>query len=57
MTMEDKVLKALATGPKKAGEIAAETGLAKPDVDKTIKALVARGKVDSPKRCYYGVKA
>jgi len=55
--METKVLNALAAGPKKAGEIATETGLAKPDVDKTIKKLVAEGKVDSPKRCYYGIKA
>ncbi len=56
-TMEDKVLKALAAGPKKAGEIAAEAGLAKADVDKAIKKLVAEGKVDSPKRCFYGIKA
>ena len=55
--MEEKVLKALASGPKKAGEIVAETGLAKTDVDKAIKKLVAEGRVDSPKRCYYGIKA
>lgn len=50
--MEDKVLKALAE-PKKAGEVAAETGLDKKDVEKAIKKLVAEGKVESPKRCYY----
>ena len=55
--MEEKVLQALATGPKKAGEIAAETGLSKAEVDKAIKKLAAEGKVDSPKRCYYGIKA
>ncbi len=55
--MEEKVLKALAAGPKKAGEIATETGLPKADVDKAIKKLVAEGKVDSPKRCFYGIKA
>jgi predicted transcriptional regulator len=55
--MEEKVLKALAAGPKKAGEIATETGLGKADVDKAIKKLVAEGKVDSPKRCFYGIKA
>ena len=54
--MEEKVLKAMAAGPKKAGEIATETGLAKADVDKAIKKLVAEGKVESPKRCYYGIK-
>jgi DNA-binding IclR family transcriptional regulator len=55
--MEEKVLKVLAAGPKKAGEIATETGLPKADVDKAIKKLVAEGRVDSPKRCYYGIKA
>ncbi|MDR2912076.1 MAG: transcriptional regulator [Alistipes sp.] len=55
--MEEKVLSALANGPRKAGEIATETGLAKADVDKAIKKLVAEGRVDSPKRCYYGIKA
>ncbi|MDR2891400.1 MAG: MarR family transcriptional regulator [Alistipes sp.] len=55
--MEEKVLNALGAGPKKAGEIVTETGLSKADVDKTIKKLVAEGRVDSPKRCYYGIKA
>lgn len=55
--MEEKVLKALVEGPKKAGEIATEIGLAKADVDKTIKKLVADGKVESPKRCFYGIKS
>jgi DNA-binding MarR family transcriptional regulator len=55
--MEEKVLKALAAGPKKAGDIATETGIAKADVDKIIKKLVAAGRVDSPKRCFYGIKA
>jgi predicted transcriptional regulator len=54
--MEEKVLKALASGPKKAGEIATETGIDKTEVAKVIKKLVAEGKVDSPKRCYYGIK-
>lgn len=53
--MEDKVLKALAE-PKKAGDVATETGLDKKDVDKIIKKLVAEGKVESPKRCFYAVK-
>ena len=41
---------------KKAGEVAEETGLDKKDVDKVIKKLVAEGRVESPKRCYYAVK-
>ncbi|MDR2894505.1 MAG: winged helix-turn-helix domain-containing protein [Alistipes sp.] len=55
--METKVLKALEAGPKKAGEIATETGIDKAEVSKTIKKLVAEGKVYSPKVCYYGIKA
>lgn len=54
--MEEKVLKALANGPMRPGEIAAETGISKDDVAKIIKKLTAEGKVDSPKRCFYGVK-
>lgn len=53
--MESKVLSALAE-PKKAGEVAAETGIDKKEVDKLIKKLVAEGKVESPKRCYYAIK-
>lgn len=55
--MEEKVLNALAGGPKKSAEIATETGLAKADVDKAVKKLIAEGKVESPKRCFYGLKA
>lgn len=54
--MEEKVLKVLAAGPMKAGEVAAATGIDKKEVDKIIKKLVAEGKVDSPKRCFYGIK-
>lgn len=56
--MEEKVLATLkAKGePMKAGEIAEAASMPKADVDKAIKALVKEGKVDSPKRCYYGVK-
>lgn len=56
--MEEKVLSTLtAKGePMKSAEIASESGLDKAAVDKAIKVLVKEGKVDSPKRCYYGVK-
>lgn len=50
--MEDKILKALEK-PMKAGEVAAATGIEKPEVDKAIKKLVKEGKVVSPQRCYY----
>lgn len=53
---EEKVLKALKSGPMKAGEIAEATGLPKTEVDKIIKKLVADGKAESPKRCYYAAK-
>lgn len=52
--MEEKVLQALAQ-PMKAGEVAEATGIDKKDVEKVIKKLVAEGKVESPKRCYYAV--
>lgn len=51
--MEEKVLKALAAGPKKAGDVAAETGIDKAEVAKIIKKLVKDGKAHSPKMCFY----
>ena len=59
MSNEEKVLAAMQKSgvPMKAGEIAEATGIAKPDVDKAIKALVKEGKADSPKRCFYAPKA
>lgn len=55
--MEEKVIKILEEkGAMRAGDIATATGLAKADVDKAIKALVKEGKVESPKRCFYGIK-
>lgn len=56
--MEEKVLAALAAAgqPMKAGEIATAAAIDKTAVDKAIKNLVKEGKVDSPKRCYYGLK-
>lgn len=55
--MENKVLKALASGvAMKAGEIADAAGISKDQAAKVIKKLVANGKVDSPKRCFYALK-
>lgn len=53
--MEEKILKALEK-PMKAGEVAAETGIDKGEVDKIIKKLVKEDKVESPKRCFYQAK-
>lgn len=56
--MEEKVLTVLKSSgePMKAGDVATAAGIDKKDVDKAIKALVAEGKVDSPKRCFYAAK-
>lgn len=54
--MEEKVLAILKSdGALKGGEIAEKLGADKKEVDKAIKSLIAAGKVNSPKRCYYGV--
>ncbi len=58
MEIKEAVFKTLtATGkPMKAGEIAEACGIDKKEVEKGIKALVKEGKVDSPVRCFYGIK-
>lgn len=53
--MEETILTALKEA-KKAGEVAAETGVDKAEVDKIIKKLVKEDKVYSPRRCYYQAK-
>lgn len=55
---EEKVLKALQNSgaPMKSAEIATAAGVPKAEVDKIIKKLVAEGKAESPKRCYYAAK-
>ncbi|MCF4152597.1 winged helix-turn-helix domain-containing protein [Dethiosulfovibrio sp. F2B] len=55
MGSEEKILEALSEKAMKAGEIAEFVGLDKDDVSKTLKTLKAKGKVISPKRCYYGL--
>lgn len=42
--------------PLKAGEIAEISGADKKEVEKSIKKLVADGKIHSPKRCFYELK-
>ncbi|MDE6482291.1 MAG: MarR family transcriptional regulator [Rikenellaceae bacterium] len=54
--MEEKIVALFkAKGAMKAGEVAAELGIDKKDVDKAIKELVKAGKVESPKRCFYDI--
>ena len=42
--------------PLKAGEIAEIAGADKKEIEKSIKKLVAEGKIHSPKRCFYDLK-
>ncbi len=55
--MEEKIIKAFEEkGAMRPGDIATATGLDKDTVSKTIKKMVADGKVYSPKRCFYDLK-
>jgi DNA-binding MarR family transcriptional regulator len=42
--------------PVRPGDIAKDTGLDSKDVSKTIQDLKKKGKVTSPKRCYWALK-
>jgi HTH domain. len=57
MDINEKVLETLRNSDEalKGGEIAEKSGLDKKDVDKALKVLKAEGKINSPKRCYYGI--
>jgi len=57
-SMEDIVLKVMdkAGKPLKSGEIAGLAGIDKKDVDKAIKKLKVKEKINSPKRCFYEIK-
>lgn len=57
-TTEQTVLKAMkSTGkPVRPGDIAKATGLDSKEVSKTMGDLKKKGKVTSPKRCYYALK-
>ncbi|MDD7794892.1 HTH domain-containing protein [Clostridium sp. 'White wine YQ'] len=57
MDINEKVLETLRNSGEalKGGEIAEKAGLDKKDVDKALKTLKAEGKINSPKRCYYGI--
>lgn len=58
MEVKELVFQTLQTNaePLKSGEIADKSGLDKKDVDKAIKQLLTENKIDSPKRCFYGIK-
>ena len=52
---EQRVLEAMekAGKPVRPGDVAKSVGLAKDEVSKIIKNLKKKGKVTSPKRCFY----
>ncbi|MCP8309907.1 MAG: MarR family transcriptional regulator [Candidatus Methylarchaceae archaeon HK02M1] len=52
---EQMVLEAMkkAEKPVRPGDIAKMTGLAQDEVSKIIRSLKKKGKVTSPKRCFY----
>ena len=52
---EQMVLEAMekAGKPVRPGEVAKMVGLAKDEVSKIIRSLKKKGKVTSPKRCFY----
>lgn len=52
---EQKVLQAMqnAGKPVRPGDVAKMTGLTKDEVSKAISELKKKGKVTSPKRCFY----
>jgi len=54
---KDKVLEALTNSaePLDAKAIVEKTGFERAVVDKALKALKKDGKIESPKRCFYGV--
>ncbi|MDI3526721.1 MAG: hypothetical protein PWR03_904 [Tenuifilum sp.] len=58
MDTNEKVIETLKSAgkPMKTGEIAEASGVDKKEVDKAIKKLVAEGKIESPKRCFYDIK-
>ena len=55
---EKKVLEAMkkAGKPVRPGDVAKDTGIDSKDVSKAITELKKKGKIESPKRCYYAVK-
>ncbi|MGL4772062.1 MAG: HTH domain-containing protein [Clostridium sp.] len=57
MDVKEKVLEVLKNSaePLKGGQIAEISGIDKKEIDKAIKALKTEGKIDSPKRCFYGI--
>lgn len=59
MDTNQKVLDTLKkTGkPMKAGEISETAGIDRKEVEKAIKKLVTEGKLHSPKKCFYDIKA
>ena len=55
MNLEDTILDAMkmAGKPVRPGDVAKMTGLSSEEVSKGIKELKKKGKIESPKRCFY----
>jgi biotin operon repressor len=55
MSLEDTVLDAMkeAGKPVRPGDVTEMTGLSSEEVSKAIKELKKKGKIESPKRCFY----
>jgi Mn-dependent DtxR family transcriptional regulator len=55
---EEKIMEVLKNEARamKSAEIAEVSGVEKAIVDKAIKKLIADGRVESPKRCFYQAK-
>jgi predicted transcriptional regulator len=55
---EEKILEVMKNEARamKSAEIATISGIEKTVVDKSLKKLIADGKIESPKRCFYQAK-
>lgn len=55
--MEEKILDAMkgAGKPVRPGDIAKALGVESKEISKTITSLKKKGKIFSPKRCYYSI--
>jgi predicted transcriptional regulator len=59
MSSSEKILQVMKSSAValKSGEISEKSGVEKKETDKDIKQLMSDGLVESPKRCFYQLKA
>jgi predicted transcriptional regulator len=59
MSSSEKILQVMKSSAValKSGEISEKSGVEKKETDKVIKQLMSDGLVESPKRCFYQLKA